>query len=134
MTKTITPDGRIIPPGTPTQVAHPGRTTFRSVLQVTLAVMVGIVVFGPPIIDAVLVEASLPEGLRAALVAVSAVVVAIAGIATRIMAIPGVNEILQRIGLGTGVTTERPLAVDQTPPPADWTPQHRSDLPYTDDN
>ena len=127
MAETITLAGKIIEPGTPTQVAHPGRTTVRSVVQTTLAVVVGIVVFGPPIIDAILVEDSLPDGLRAALLAVSAVVVAVGGIATRIMAIPGVNGLLQKIGLGTGVETEQPVEVDATPPPEDWTPQHRAD-------
>lgn len=127
MAETTTPDGKIIEPGTPTQVAHPGRTTVRSVVQTTLAVVVGIVVFGPPIIDAILVEDTLPEGIRAALLAVSAVVVAVGGIATRIMAVPGVNDLLQRIGLGTGVETEQPVEVDATPPPEDWTPRHRAE-------
>lgn len=127
MAETITPDGKIIEPGTPTQVAHPGRTTVRSIVQTTLAVVVGIVVFGPPIIDAILVEDSLPDGLRAALLAVSAVVVAVGGIATRIMAVPGVNDLLGRIGLGTGVETEQPVEVDQTPPPEGWTPRHRAE-------
>lgn len=127
MAETITPDGKIIEPGTPTQVAHPGRATFRSVVQTLLAVAVGVVVLGPPIIDAILVEDTLPEGIRTALLAVSAVVVAVGGIATRIMAIPGVNDLLGRIGLGTGVETERPVEVDATPPPEGYVPRHRDE-------
>ena len=93
-------------PGTPTQVAHPGRTTFRSGLQLAVAVAVGIVVLGPPIIDAIVQEPGLPEQIRGPLLAVSGVVVAVGAIAARIMAIPGVNRLLERIGLGTGVEDE----------------------------
>lgn len=109
-------------PGTPTQVAHPGRTTLRTVVQTLVAVAVGIVVLGPPIIDAIVAEPLVPEGLRTALLAVSAAVVAIGGIAARIMAIPGVNGLLERIGLGTGVETETPPA---TIP--DGTGRHRAE-------
>ncbi len=93
-------------PGTPTQVAHPAKTTVRTVVQTLVAVAVGVVVLGPPIIEAILAEPMVPDELRGALLAVSAAVVAIGGIAARVMAIPGVNRILERIGLGTGVEKE----------------------------
>ncbi|MEV4902339.1 hypothetical protein AB0K08_13480 [Citricoccus sp. NPDC055426] len=99
-------EGTIIEPGTPTQVAHPAKATVRTVVQTLVAVAIGVVVLGPPIIDAILAEPLVPDELRGALLAVSAVVVAIGGIATRIMAIPGVNRLLERIGLGTGVENE----------------------------
>lgn len=99
-------EGKIIEPGTPTQVAHPGKTTFRTVLQTLLAVAVGVVVLGPPIIEAIVAEPLLPENLRVALLAVSGVVVAVGGIAARVMAIPGVNRLLEKIGVGTGVEKE----------------------------
>ena len=109
-------------PGTPTQVAHPNRTTFRSGVQLAVAVAVGIVVLGPPIIDAIVQEPGLPEQIRGPLLAVSGVVVAVGAITTRIMAIPGVNRLLERMGLGTGVEKE-----DATPVLADDKPEHRAD-------
>lgn len=114
-------EGKIIEPGTATQVAHPNKTTFRTVVQTLLAVAAGVILLGPPIIEAILVEEMVPDNIRVALLAVSGVVVAIGGIATRIMAIPGVNRLLERIGLGTGVENE-----DTTPVPADYQPRYRA--------
>ena len=99
-------EGKIIEPGTPTQVAHPAKTTVRTVFQTLVAVAVGVVVLGPPIIDAIVQEPGLPEQIRGPLLAVSGVVVAVGAIAARIMAVPGVNRLLERIGLGTGVEDE----------------------------
>lgn len=107
-TETPEPEGDHIPPGTPTQVAHPWRATLRTIVQTLVAVSVGIVVLGPPIIDAILFDQTVPDGMRAALLGVSAVVVAIGGIATRVMSIPGVNDLLIKVGLGTGVEKEGP--------------------------
>lgn len=92
--------------GVPTQIAHPAKATWRTVFAVLVAVLSGVIVLGPEIIQAILVEDTLPENFRLALTAVSTVIVAIAGIITRIMAIPGVNELLKKIGLGTGVESE----------------------------
>lgn len=93
--------------GIPTQIAHPAKATWRTVFAVVIAVFSGVILLGPEIIQAVLVEESLPENIRLALAAVSAVIVAVAGIVTRIMAIPGVNQILKKISLGTGVESEK---------------------------
>lgn len=89
-----------------TQEAHPGKATWRTVFAVLVAVLSGVILLGPEIINAILVEDSVPDNIRLALAAVSTVIVAIAGIVTRIMAIPGVNQILKKIGLGTGVESE----------------------------
>ena len=92
--------------GTPTQVAHPVKTTLRTSAAVIVAVLIGIVGFGPLIIDAIVQEPIVPESLRTALLAVSAVIVAIGAITSRIMAIPGIQGLLAKIGLGTGVEKE----------------------------
>lgn len=92
--------------GVPTQIAHPNKATWRTVFAVLVAVLSGVILLGPEIIQAILAEETLPENIRLALTAVSTVIIAIAGIITRIMAIPGVNELLKKIGLGTGVESE----------------------------
>lgn len=83
-----------------TQVRRPGQTTVRSVIQNVLAVVLVVVTVGPPILEAILQEDSLPENLRTALLAVGAIIAAVAGVLARIMAIPQVNEALRRIGIG----------------------------------
>ncbi|KAA0979868.1 hypothetical protein FQ154_01540 [Paeniglutamicibacter gangotriensis] len=92
--------------GTPTQVAHPGKATLRTAAAVIVAALIAVVGFGPLIIDAIIQEPIVPETLRGALLAVSAVLVALGAIFTRIMAIPGINDLLQKIGFGTGVEKE----------------------------
>lgn len=92
--------------GTPTQVAHPGKATLRTAAAVIVAALIAVVGFGPLIIDAIIQEPIVPETLRGALLAVSAVLVALGAIVTRIMAIPGINDLLKKIGFGTGVEKE----------------------------
>ncbi|MDF9716046.1 hypothetical protein [Nocardioides sp. ChNu-99] len=82
----------------PTQVRRPWRATARTALQTTLAVVpvLGFVV--PEIVSIVLEEAgeSMPAGVRAVLLAASAVIVGVASAAARIMAIPQVERFLVR--------------------------------------
>ena len=92
--------------GTPTQLAHPGKATLRTAAAVIVAALIAVVGFGPLIIDAIIQEPIVPETLRGALLAVSAVLVALGAIVTRIMAIPGINDLLKKIGFGTGVEKE----------------------------
>lgn len=92
--------------GTPTQLAHPGKATLRTAAAVIVAALIAVVGFGPLIIDAIIQEPIVPETLRGALLAVSAVLVALGAIVTRIMAIPGINDLLKKIGFGTGVEGE----------------------------
>lgn len=74
----------------PTQVRFPWRATIRTVLQTVVALAVAV----PVIIAAV--EAGSPGLTGAAgLAAITA-----AGIVTRVMALPVVNDLLTRVGLG----------------------------------
>jgi len=93
-------------PGTPTQVAHPGRTTLRTIIQTAIPAILTFVVIVPELIEAVLAEPSIPDELRAILGGVAAGVIAVAGIIARIMAIPGVESWLQKMKVGTGVEKE----------------------------
>lgn len=95
--RTVSPDGATIEP---TQVRRPWLATARTIIANAVAVVLVIVVIVPPILEAILAEESLPEGLRVILLGIGAGVAAVAGIVTRIMAIPQVNEWLRRIGVG----------------------------------
>lgn len=81
------------------QVRRPFLATMRTVLAAVLSMVLVVVVVGPPVLEAVLAEESLPPGFRAALLTVGAVIAAVAGIITRLMAIPQVNRLLRWIGL-----------------------------------
>lgn len=80
-----------------TQVRRPWHATLRTFLQALFAgaLVVGVVV--PQIIDAILAESGqvLPESVHSVLLGASAVVAAVAAVATRIMAIPQVEAWLQ---------------------------------------
>lgn len=95
------------PPGAPTQVAHPIRAVVRTVVQVGIPTFLTLLLVVPLIIEAILQEPSLPDGVRAWLVGLAAAITAISGVLTRIMAIPALQPWLERIGLGTGVDEER---------------------------
>ena len=69
--------------GVATQVANPNRTTRRSIFQLVIAIA-----SAAPIIVPIILGAWSPEWLVAAL----GQVLAVHGVVTRIMAIPGVNE------------------------------------------
>ena len=125
MAETITPDGKIIEPGTPTQVAHPGRTVVRTVASYGLSAL-AIVIAAIPVIQDTL-GPHLPEAWVAWLVGAAALLGAVHTAVTRIMALGQMQDLLRKLGLGTGVETEQPVEVDQTPPPADWTPRHRAE-------
>lgn len=76
--------------GEPTQVVHPWRATLRTVVQTVPAIAAAI----PAIVAAV--EQDSPGLLGAAGVGA----LTVAGIVTRVMAIPAVNDLLTRWGLG----------------------------------
>lgn len=74
-------------PTPPTQVAHPGKTTARTVVQV----LVGLAAIAPFLVDDLGIAAT------------GSLVVGALGVAaaiTRIMAIPAVNDLLANFGLG----------------------------------
>lgn len=93
-------------PGTPTQVAHPGKATLRTVVQTAIPAILGFVVIAPQVIEAVLSEPSIPDNLRVWLAGIAAGIIAVAGIIARVMAIPGVENFLIKLGLDTGVSKE----------------------------
>ena len=85
----------------PTQVAHPGVTTARTIVQTAIPALLVLVVIVPEILQAVVdgMGESLPDGLRLWLLGAAAFVTAVAGTLARIFAIPGVNESLAKLGL-----------------------------------
>lgn len=100
-------DSQTPAPGTPTQVAHPGKAALRTMVQVAIPTLLFLLLVLPLVIEAVLAEPSLPDNLRAWLLGVSAAITAVAGIVARIMAIPALQPLLARLGIGTGVERER---------------------------
>jgi len=78
--------------GKPTQTAYPWRATARTVV----AYIIGGALLAPAIYTAIFQEEP------AAATGWAAVALAVAGAITRIMAIPKVNALLTRIGLGAG--------------------------------
>jgi hypothetical protein len=104
---------------TPTQTRYPARAALRTAVQTALAVIpiLGLVV--PEVVRIILEESgeSMPANLRGWLLAASAVVVAVASMLARIMAIPAVNDALRKVGLSA------------TPHPAEPTPTPGTTLP-----
>ena len=97
-----------ITPGTPTQVAHPGKATLRTAVATVVGVILTLAVV-LPVVTLILGEELgnyLPDAAEAWLFAASAFVVALAAAITRIMAIPALQPYLTKIGLGTGVERE----------------------------
>lgn len=74
----------------PTQVGHPWRTTLRSIIQFVVPLATAV----PLIVDAV------QAGNPGASGPIAAAALAVSGAITRVMAIPQVNDLLTRIGLG----------------------------------
>lgn len=70
----------------PTQIAFPGRTTVRTLLQV----LIGLAAAAPVLISTVGLDTT---------GTVVGVVLAVSAVITRVMAIPGVDEILAKLGL-----------------------------------
>ena len=98
-------------PGTvATQSAHPARAVIRTVVAVAVSA-VALLPFLLPVLEAWAAEqAWLPSEFNAGVVAVTTVVVAVAGLITRLLAVPGVDAFLARWVL--------PLASGGTPPKA----------------
>ena len=86
------------PSTTATQVRRPWRATVRTVVQTAIPTVIVLGLVVPQVVDIVLEETggTMPDGLRTVLLGASAVVVAAAGILTRVMAIPQVEAFLRR--------------------------------------
>lgn len=90
---------------TPTQVQHPARASVRTFFQTLIPALAFFVVAIPPFVDIVLDEVgkagvTLPGWAYAVLSGASVVCALIAATVARVMAIPGVEERLERIGFG----------------------------------
>lgn len=89
----------VTPTPTPTQVAHPWKATVRTAIQTFLAVAAVLVLVAPEV--QAFVDQFWPGSPVVAWIgAGAAFVAALAGLVTRIMAIPAVNDLLTRVGLG----------------------------------
>ena len=86
----------------PSQVAYPWRSTLRTMVQVGIPTLVTLLLVVPEIIEILLdgYGESVPDGLRTWLLSASALIVATSGVLARVMAIPAVNSILERVRLG----------------------------------
>lgn len=117
---------------TPTQVQHPTRAALRTFIQTLVPALAFFVVVIPPVVDIVLDEAgkagvTLPGWLYLALTGASVACALVAAIVARVMAVPGVEAGLERIGLGAKpqpTLAEYNSEVDETPPPDDYAPKH----------
>ena len=99
-----------ITPGTPTQVAHPWRAAARTVA----AYVVLLVPVLPAIIGLVNEHFApyLPDSWELTLAAVATFIRVLLGLITRLMALPNLQPVLEKLRLGTGVEKEvqpRPL-------------------------
>lgn len=89
----------------PTQVRRPWRATLRTFVQALIPSVFLAAVVVPQVVQAILDESSsrnihIPDSLRLALLAISAGVAFVAALLARIMAIPAVEVLLRKVGLG----------------------------------
>lgn len=89
---------------TPTQVAHPWKATFRTVLQAAIVLFTFVLAAGPAILNILAenMQGHLPPEVLVWMLGAAAFLSALAGAVARIMAIPRVNELLGRIRLDAG--------------------------------
>lgn len=92
-------------PGTPTQVAHPWKAVVRTVATYVVSA-IAVVIAAVPIVEETL-GAYLPEAWVAWLIGAAAVLGAVQLALTRIMALSQLQDLLVKVGLGTGVERER---------------------------
>lgn len=89
--------GAAVAPAAPTQVKHPGRALVRTLIQVVIPAIITLGLIVPLIVDIILEEATLPDGMVSVLVSTAGVITALSLILTRIMAIPQVEAFLERV-------------------------------------
>lgn len=94
-------EGRHRTSGEPSQVAFTGRAVLRTVVQVGIPSVLLLAVVIPQIIEIILEDAgeTMPPSVRAWLLAASGFIVTFAGILTKIMSLPSVNDWLDRLHL-----------------------------------
>lgn len=115
-------DGKVIPEGTPTQIAHKWRTVKRTVAVVIagLVLLNGIIALVLEVFDPYLADTPLAGWLLGA----SALFALIVTFLQRLMVVEGLQEFLGKIGLGTGVEQE-----EEATPPAPEDPLAEDDRP-----
>lgn len=91
-----------VTPSVPTQIANPGKATARTGLAVVIGTIITVVGVAPSVIQAIAGVEGLPEWVYPALATIGASAVLVSTIVTRLMAIPAINEVLKKIGFGTG--------------------------------
>lgn len=90
------PDERDVAPGTPSQVANPWRTTVRSVVQSLVALIPLVNLSAAAVIDYLREEGiGAPAWVWLVLNGAVAVTALVAGLVTRLMAVPGVEAFLR---------------------------------------
>lgn len=77
-----------------TQTAHPGRAVVRTIVAVAVSAAVLLPLILPVVLDWAAEQAWLPSDVTAGIAAVTTVVVAVAGLITRLLAVPGVDRFL----------------------------------------
>lgn len=126
-----------------TQEAHPNKASVRTFVQTVVAAAVIIIPIVPVVVNIILDEfgkagVEAPGWLFAALSGIAVAAGLIAAIVARIMAIPGVNDLLAKIGLSpkpkakltyaeggyTGPIDRDLREMDDTPPDDDYKPKH----------
>lgn len=119
---------------TSTQVQHPNRASVRTFIQTLIPALAVLVVAVPPFVDIVLDEVGkagveLPSWAFLALTGASVACALVAAIVARVMAIPGVERVLEKIGVGSTPKSERLAELtaaeeDATPVASDYEPKH----------
>lgn len=122
-----------------TQEEHPNKASVRTFVQTVVAAAVIVIPLVPVVVNIILDEfgkagVEPPGWLFAALSGIAVAAGLVAAIVARIMAIPGVNGLLAKIGLapepkfakgGVIPPSDRALReVDETPPGDDYEPKH----------
>ncbi len=86
----------------PTQVANPNRAAFRTFIQSTVGSLISLSLVLPTMLNIFLDSfgTMLPDQIQSRIVAASLVIGAVAGFVARLMAVPAVNQVMQKLGIG----------------------------------
>lgn len=98
--------------GTPTQVAHSGKTVLRTLTQVVIPLLVLLAALIPLVIE--YLGPYLPETWVAWLAGAVGFLLALTALVTKVMALPALQPFLAKLGLGTGVEKEALAVPDET--------------------
>jgi len=91
----------------PSQVVHPWRAAFRTFVQVFVPAVMLVLTVGPAVLQIIAEQfrGLVPDGFITWLLGASVFLATLAATVARIMAIPQVNALLERIKLGAGAAT-----------------------------